>query len=109
MGMRYGTGSGPVRPPVPRGLRDVSGGTVKAASLVGGLRVLTGAGGIWDFSASIGSNNASFFIQDSVNASLGPETPTSFDLGSYKQHEINLNADASYPLSEIVNVAGGAE
>ena len=82
---------------------------MKAASLVGGLRVLTGAGGIWDFSASIGSNNASFFIQDSVNASLGPETPTSFDLGSYKQPEINLNADASYPLSEIVNVAGGAE
>lgn len=93
----------------PGGFTPQFGGTVKDASLVGGLRVLTAAGGAWDFSASVGSNNASFFIRDSVNASLGPETPTSFELGAYKQHEINLNADVSYPLGEIVNVAGGAE
>ena len=93
----------------PGGFTPQFGGTAKDASVVGGVRLLTAAGGVLDFSASVGSNDTSFFIRDTVNASLGPETPTSFDLGSYEQQEINLNADVSHPLSETLNLAGGTE
>ena len=93
----------------PGGFTPQFGGTATDASVVGGLRVLTDAGGIWDASVSVGSNDTSFFIHDTVNASLGPETPTRFELGSYGQQEINLNLDVSYPVGEMINVAAGGE
>ncbi len=93
----------------PGGFTPQFGGTAEDAAIVGGVRLLTGRGGVWDASVSLGSNEASFFIHDSVNASLGPETPTSFDLGTYGQQEVSLNLDVSYPVGEMVNVAGGAE
>ena len=93
----------------PGGFTPQFGGTAADAAIVGGVRWLAGGGGVWDASVSLGSNEASFFIHDSVNASLGPDTPTSFDLGSYGQQELSLNLDVSYPVGEMVNVAGGAE
>ncbi len=44
-----------------------------------------------------------------MNAALGPETPTSFDPGYYKQEEINLNLDLSYRINEVADIAGGFE
>ena len=63
----------------------------------------------WDFSAGFGNNRVDFFISNTVNASLGPDTPTTFDPGSYIQDELNVNFDASYALSEKINIAAGAE
>ena len=63
----------------------------------------------WDVSASTGSSEADFFIHDTVNASLGPATPTTFDPGLYRQDEVGLNVDLSYPLDDRVHVAGGTE
>ena len=40
---------------------------------------------------------------------LGYDTPTSFEPGSYRQHDVNVNFDVSYPVSDMVNVAGGME
>ena len=45
----------------------------------------------------------------SVNASLGPESPTAFDLGSNRQQEAGVNFDVSYAATEMVNIAAGAE
>ena len=60
------------------------------ASLVGGFRGQTGNDINWDVSLSAGSNEADFFIFDTVNASLGPDSPTDFDPGKYTQRELNF-------------------
>ena len=54
-------------------------------SLVVGVRGFTAAGFVWDVSGSVGAHETDLFISDTVNASLGPDTPTAFDLGSNRQ------------------------
>ena len=93
----------------PGGFTPQCGGTADDAAIVVGVRLLTGGGGVWDASVSMGSNEAPYFIHNSVNASLGQDTPTSFDLGTYGQQEVSLNLDVSYLVGEMINVAGGAE
>ena len=85
------------------------GGTSTDASLVSGLRGLITDRLVWDTSISVGSNNVDFFINNTVNASLGPESPTSFNPGSYTQTEVNVNFDLSYAASDRINLATGAE
>ena len=63
----------------------------------------------WDLSGSFGRNHADFFIFNTVNASLGPDTPTYFDPGDYIQTDYNLNFDVTYPLSDMVFLAAGLE
>ena len=93
----------------PGGFTPQFGGDVLDASLVAGLRGQLAGGMVWDASASAGSSEADFFIYDTVNASLGPATPTTFDPGLYRQDELGLNVDLSYPLNDRVHLAGGAE
>ena len=93
----------------PGGFTPRFGGDVLDASLVAGLRGQFGGGILWDASASAGFSEADFFIYDTVNASLGPATPTTFDPGLYRQGEIGLNVDLGYPVSGRVHLAGGAE
>lgn len=85
------------------------GGNVTDASIVGGIKGSTESGVFWDASASFGRNQADFFIYNTVNAALGPETPTSFDPGFYAQEELSLNLDLSYQINELANLAGGLE
>lgn len=67
----------------------------------------------WDLHASQGNNQIDYFIHDTFNPSLGPQSPTSFKPGTLIQDEFNLNADFVYDwnvgLSDDVNVAFGAE
>ncbi len=68
----------------------------------------------FDISIGAGRNEIDFFINNTVNASLGPATPTSFRLGSYVQLEKNFNVDLTYPLpvsffASDLNIAGGFE
>ena len=93
----------------PGGFTPQFGGEVFDASIVGGVRGRTDGGINWDASTSWGRNRADFFIYNTVNAALGPETPTHFDPGLYNQEEINLNLDLSYQLNELANVAAGFE
>jgi iron complex outermembrane receptor protein len=81
---------------------------------VAGLRDTKGDKLTWDLSASYGRNQSGFFLNNSINASLGPASPFAFDLGRLIQKEFNLNADAVYRLDvaglpEPVNVAFGVE
>ena len=62
-----------------------------------------------DVSGSVGAHETGLFISDTVNASLGPDTPTAFDLGSNRQRETGVNFDVSYAATEMVNLAVGAE
>ena len=93
----------------PGGFQPAFGGDRMDASLVGGVRGATASGTFWDFSLSLGTNGIDFFLNDSVNASLGLETPTSFDPGLYRQQDINANLDLSRSFGRRLHVAGGLE
>ena len=93
----------------PGGFTPSFGGEAQDMSLVGGVRGFSVDGLNWDVSGSLGAHQADLFIRDTVNASLGPDTPTSFDLGSNRQREIGLHADLSYAATDLINIAAGAE
>ena len=93
----------------PGGFTPQFGGNLIDYSVVAGLRSLSSTGFSWDASVNIGTSEVDQFIFDTVNASLGSDTPTSFQPGSYRQHDVNVNVDVSYPVSAMVNVAGGTE
>ena len=93
----------------PGGFTPQMGGTATDASLAGGVRGVTAGGFNWDLSGSVGMHGSDLFIYDTVNASLGPASPTSFDVGSNRQRELNLSFDVSYAVTDRVNLAAGAE
>ena len=93
----------------PGGFTPQFGGDLIDYSLVGGLRGFASNGFTWDASASIGTSEIDQFINDTVNASLGFDTPTKFRPGIYRQEETNLNFDISYPVNDLVHFAAGAE
>jgi iron complex outermembrane receptor protein len=81
---------------------------------VAGVRNRTNETFTWDLSASYGENASRFFLDNSINASLGPNSPFDFNLGRLVQREENLNADAVWRvplagLAQPLNVAFGAE
>ncbi|MYB36925.1 MAG: TonB-dependent receptor [Gammaproteobacteria bacterium] len=93
----------------PGGFQPLFGGKRTDASVLAGVRGETVAGTIWDLSLSAGANEADFLLVDSVNASLGPATPTSFEPGSYRQRETNANFDLTRSIGRHMHLAGGLE
>ena len=93
----------------PGGFTPQFGGDVTDGSLVTGVKGQTAGGLLWDVSAGYGSNEVDFFIFNTVNASLGPDTPNEFDPGLYRQEELNFNIDFSYAANDMLSLAGGAE
>jgi iron complex outermembrane receptor protein len=67
----------------------------------------------WDVSASLGNNRIGYFLNDSINLSLGSLSPTDFDNGGRIQEEQGFNADFVYQwqtaLANPVNIGFGAE
>jgi iron complex outermembrane recepter protein len=80
--------------------------------IVGGLKGET-SGINYDFSLMYGVNQIRFFMSDTINASLGPNTPTEFYMGKVVQREFNFNADFNTELEigfeEPLFLAWGAE
>ena len=93
----------------PGGFTPRFGADTLDASLLVGLQgtIIEDLG--WDLSASYGRHASDFFIKNTVNASLGPKTPTEFDPGNYIQADTNINLDLTYPLHDIVFLAFGLE
>ncbi|MCS6235010.1 TonB-dependent receptor [Shewanella baltica] len=80
------------------------------ASLVLGYEFSLGEWNI-DTSAGHGENSFNYNIVNTLNASLGPDSPTEFDAGTLTTRETNLNIDASRYLafandSEILFATG---
>ena len=102
---------------LPGGFTPNFGGNITDTSLVMGVKgELTDGfleGAYWDLSGSVGRNESRYFITNTVNASLGAETPMDFSPGKYIQLEKGFSADISkgfdYGLAYDVNVAAGAE
>ncbi|MDF7776600.1 TonB-dependent receptor [Sphingomonas sp. AOB5] len=67
----------------------------------------------FDLSGTWARNKLSLSMYNSLNASYGPATQTSFDFGDLIQEELNFNLDLSYPLevgfASPVTISGGAE
>ncbi|TVS12032.1 MAG: TonB-dependent receptor [Wenzhouxiangella sp.] len=72
--------------------------------------------GAWDWDTSVvhGRNNVDYTIRNSLNASLGPASPTVFDAGELEYEQTVVNADIvrAFPVDAFsgdLNVAMGAE
>jgi iron complex outermembrane receptor protein len=100
---------------IPGGFVPRFGGENRDFSIAGGVRgqIEIGQGLDYDFSIVHGANRTDFFIQNTVNASLGPNTPRDFIPGGQEQIETIINANFNYAipsdLASDINVAFGAE
>lgn len=67
----------------------------------------------YDLSTSLGRSRIEYTLNETLNASLGPNSPTGFYLGRLQQREFNVNADFVYRLpvgtEDPVNIAFGGE
>ncbi len=100
----------------PGGFTPRFGGNLEDRSIVVGSRGMlsVGSGLSYDISYSYGKNKSDFFINNTINASLGPDTPTSFAPGGYRQTDNNFNIDLAYGVpvdffASDLNVAAGFE
>ena len=98
---------------LPEGFTPQFGAEITDYSGVVGVRGETANGLIWDVSASIGENDLAVFNHNSLNASLGPQSPRNFDVGNYTQRDTNINFDVSRQMEvgagSLLNVAAGFE
>ena len=100
---------------IPSGFVPRFGGDNEDMAIAVGLRgeFDLGTGLSYDFSLSNGSNRTDFFIRNTVNASLGPNTPRDFVPGGQEQTETMVNADFVYALdvgfASDLNIAFGSE
>jgi len=98
----------------PGGFTPRFGGTVDDFSTAVGVRGEMDNGWAYDVSGYFGRSFVDFAIRNTVNASLGPDTPTVFDPGAYEQVEKNFNVDMSKEFEVAsfysgLNVAAGIE
>ena len=93
----------------PGGFTPRFGAFTTDESLLLGLKGIQGQSLGWDFSVSYGQHEADYFIFNTVNASMGPDTPTWFDPGTYVQSDVNMNLDFTYPVNDQLFLAAGLE
>jgi iron complex outermembrane receptor protein len=102
---------------MPGGYTPAFGGTITDTSLTMGTKgdINSGIleGWFFDLSGSVGRNESSFTLKNSLNPSLGLATPTDFETGKYIQLEKTFNFDLvrgfDVGLYEDLNVATGLE
>ena len=83
----------------PGGFTPSFGGSVSDWSIASGIKGTMDSGTMYDVSVSIGENTADYYIENTLNGSLGPDSPTSFNPGSYIQLEKNFNVDFVTPVA----------
>ncbi len=100
---------------IPSGFVPRFGGDNEDMALAFGIRgsVEVGSGLNYDASVQRGSNRTDFFIRNTINASLGPDTPRDFIPGGQEQTETVYNLNFAYGmdvgLASDLNIAFGAE
>lgn len=93
------------------------GGNIIDASIYAGTKgefQLNGLKGVlYDFSGSFGQNASSYKIYNTLNASMGPDSPRDFNPGKYTQTEWSFNADfvkfVDLGMSDEISIAAGLE
>ena len=98
---------------LPGGFTPNFGGNIVDTSITMGTRGEMDNGILYDVSGSVGFNESSYVIYDTLNSSLGPETPRDFEPGKHTQLEKTFNMDFSKDIEvhmvEGLMVAGGYE
>ena len=96
---------------LPGGFTPRFGGTVTDMSLVFGTKGELDNEVTYDISLNLGQNEVDFAISNTINPSLGPDTPFEFSPGRYTQSEQTLDIDFTKPfdvgLYEPLFVAAG--
>jgi len=97
----------------PGGFTPNFGGNIVDTSLTIGTRGEYDNGVLYDFSGSVGMNESSYVIYNTVNSSLGLETPRDFNPGKHRQLEKTFNMDFSKDIDvdsiDALMIAGGYE
>lgn len=101
----------------PGGYTPQFGGNITDTSLTVGTKGDINSGMLdgwyFDLSGSVGRNESKFNLKNTLNPSLGLETPVDFETGSYIQMEKTFNFDLvkgfDMGLEDPVNVATGLE
>lgn len=83
-------------------------------SIATGLKGKMNNGWAYDYSIAYGSNLLDYTLKNTINADLGLDgsgniAQRNFDVGGYKQSEVNVNADFSKLLTDTLNLAYGFE
>jgi iron complex outermembrane receptor protein len=98
---------------MPGGFTPNFGGNIVDTSITIGTRGELDNGVMYDVSGSIGMNESSYVIYDTINSSLGAESPRDFNPGKHKQLEKTFNLDFSKDIYvgifDSLMVAGGYE
>jgi iron complex outermembrane recepter protein len=102
---------------MPGGYTPAFGGNITDTSLTIGTKgeIKDGflADVMYDLSGSVGRSESHFNLKNTLNPSLGLDTPTEFDTGKYIQLEKTFNFDLvkaiEVGMEEPLNVAGGLE
>lgn len=95
----------------PDGFDPIIASTIDDRAITGGVR------GVWkswdiDLSHTYGFNKFHFNVKNSLNASFGADSPTTFDAGGFQlgQNVSNLNVSRFYKgIMQGLNIAFGAE
>ena len=83
-------------------------GYVEDISIAAGLKS-DGAGPLsWDVSARFGESSIDYTLSNTINPSMGPDTPTSFKPGELTNTETQIQADFAYDLSDSLTIVFGA-
>ncbi len=83
-------------------------GDVTDLSIVGGIRGEMDSGLNYDFSARTGESEIQYTLSNTINPSMGPDSPTSFRPGDLINSETQLQADFTYELDNGALFAFGA-
>lgn len=83
-------------------------GDVFDASLVGGIRGEMNSGISYDLSARGGSSKVEYTLKNTINPSMGPDSPTSFRPGDLVNEEVQYQADFSYEMGEALWAFGAS-
>jgi len=82
----------------PNGFRPVTKGDSLDTSLTGGVKGDLGAWA-YDISLNYGANSYEFGSQNTLNASFGAQSPTTFKLAEFSNDLVELNVDVKRPLN----------
>ncbi len=98
----------------PGGFTPRFGADIFDMSMYTGLRGGNESDLQWDAAVGVATSLIEYFIYNTVNASYGPDTPTSFRPRDYLQRELTVSVDMSRPvdldfLASPLGIAWGAQ
>ncbi|MDH3747441.1 MAG: TonB-dependent receptor [Gammaproteobacteria bacterium] len=99
---------------LPGGFTPFLDGDQTDTSFIIGVEGEWQSGLMYDFSYGYGKNELDYFLNNTVNPDIALDAnlqipKMGFDVGAYAETETNLNADFSLPVSDVWNLAFGAE